>query len=76
MLQFIDFLIAPIPLKIYSLLKLTEDPHKKEKQQTIINGREEEKNIKGATGFEPVTSRSAVECSTTELCPLTWDFRV
>ena len=26
--------------------------------------------MKGATGFEPVTSRSAVECSTTELCPL------
>ena len=25
---------------------------------------------KGATGIEPVTSRSAVECSTTELCPL------
>jgi hypothetical protein len=24
---------------------------------------------KGATGFEPVTSRSAVECSTTELYP-------
>ncbi|TKR64867.1 hypothetical protein L596_025344 [Steinernema carpocapsae] len=23
-----------------------------------------------ATGFEPVTSRSAVECSTPELCPL------
>ena len=29
--------------------------------------------MKGATGFEPVTSRSAVECSTTELCPpLMW----
>ena len=26
--------------------------------------------IEGATGIEPVTSRSAVECSTTELCPL------
>ena len=25
--------------------------------------------LKGATGIEPVTSRSAVECSTTELCP-------
>ena len=25
---------------------------------------------KAATGLEPVTSRSAVECSTTELCPL------
>ena len=28
------------------------------------------KKMKGATGFEPVTSRSAVECSTTELYPL------
>ena len=26
----------------------------------------------GAPGFEPGTSRSAVECSTTELHPLTW----
>ena len=28
--------------------------------------------MKGATGFEPVTSRSAVECSTTELYPHFW----
>ena len=27
------------------------------------------KNCQGATGVEPVTSRSAVECSTTELYP-------
>ena len=31
------------------------------------------KNRKGATGIEPVTSRSAVECSTTELYPLLVD---
>ena len=28
-----------------------------------------EKRKKGTTGFEPVTSLPAVECSTTELCP-------
>ena len=27
------------------------------------------KNLEGALGFEPGTSRSAVECSTTELYP-------
>jgi hypothetical protein len=31
---------------------------------------EKKKRIQGTTGFEPVTSRSAVECSTTELYPL------
>ena len=30
-------------------------------------------NLKGATGIEPVTSRSAVECSTTELYPLAYN---
>ena len=29
--------------------------------------------MKGATGFEPGTSRSAVECSTTELYPHLWN---
>ena len=29
------------------------------------------KGFEGAPGFEPGTSRSAVECSTTELYPLT-----
>ena len=28
------------------------------------------KNLQGTPGFEPGTSRSAVECSTTELYPL------
>lgn len=32
---------------------------------------EEKRKIKGAPGIEPGTSRSAVECSTTELYPLT-----
>ena len=32
--------------------------------------------IEGATGIEPVTSRSAVECSTTELCPLSYTLAV
>ena len=31
------------------------------------------RNIKEATGIEPVTSRSAVECSTTELYPLAYN---
>lgn len=31
---------------------------------------EEKRKIKGAPGIEPGTSRSAVECSTTELYPL------
>ena len=31
------------------------------------------RKLKGATGIEPVTSRSAVECSTTELCPLAYN---
>ena len=30
------------------------------------------KNCQGATGVEPVTSRSAVECSATELYPHNW----
>ena len=36
-----------------------------EREKKLTNG-----YCKGATGIEPVTSRSAVECSTTELCPL------
>jgi hypothetical protein len=35
---------------------------------TVTNFLQE--NKKGAPGFEPRTSRSAVECSTTELYPL------
>ena len=42
----------------------SNQPHKREKSET---------KLKGATGVEPVTSRSAVECSTTELCPLAYN---
>ena len=34
--------------------------------------RKEGKKTEGAPGFEPGTSRSAVECSTTELYPHLW----
>ena len=43
---------------------------------THTSGEKSEKNLKGATGIEPVTSRSAVECSTTELCPLDYNKEV
>ena len=33
------------------------------------NRKNYKKRLKGAPGFEPGTSRSAVECSTTELYP-------
>ena len=35
-------------------------------------GKKKKKVLKGAPGFEPGTSRSAVECSTTELYPRPW----
>ena len=42
--------------------------------KTLCFGKTRKQNWKrkGATGFEPVTSRSAVECSTTELYPHLW----
>ena len=49
---------------------------KKKVAKKIVKKRKEEKKSEGAPGFEPGTSRSAVECSTTELYPQPWQSSV
>ena len=58
------------------LLSVEIRPRKKKTKQSKAKEHEgktkqnvKNKKFEGASGIEPETSRSAVECSTTELCP-------